>query len=81
MGLTGAEYCLLCLLVEHDGQKTKRHGMRYLMPFRMVMAILCMITHYLFISADYAGRLRKITSHPKCLITVRSFGHRGEGNA
>ena len=79
LDLTGAEYRLLCLLVEHDGQTMTRNAIfDALWDGNGNFVDDNTLSVYI---RRLRGKIEEDPSHPKYLITVRGFGYRWEGNA
>lgn len=79
LDLTGAEYHLLCLLVEHAGQTlTRRAIFDALWDGNGNFVDDNTLSVYV---RRLRGKIEEDPSHPKNLITVRGFGYRWEENA
>lgn len=79
LDLTGAEYRLLCLLVEHAGQTLTRNAIfDALWDGNGNFVDDNTLSVYV---RRLRGKIEEDPSHPKHLITVRSFGYRWEENA
>lgn len=79
LDLTGAEYHLLCLLVEHAGQTlTRRAIFDALWDGNGNFVDDNTLSVYV---RRLRGKIEEDPSHPKYLITVRGFGYRWEENA